>query len=136
MAAVAGALLVLADADLRPLRVTEHLRRHGTVGPIELCAPVSADEQDGRGERRALVLLQAVDEQPFAFADAVLLSGNLDDRVGHVIRRSARAGCPQKPGHDTDYERFAESKSSIHSDMGTYSGAASAAAAASPGPSD
>src|SRR5512144_2905415 len=48
----------------------------------------------------------------------------------------SRAEGPQKPGHDTDYERFAESKSSIHTDMGTYSGAVSAVGAASPGSSD
>ena len=68
---------------------------------------------------------EPVDEQPLALADAVLLSGNLDDRVGHgFLGRSRRAQAARRNRRmiaATVRER--ESKSSIHSDIGTYSGA-------------
>ena len=59
---------------------------------------VAADEQDGRRERRAVLLAQAVDEQPLALADAVLLAGNLDDRVGHrVLERRGQQDAGEPP---------------------------------------
>jgi hypothetical protein len=76
----------------------------------------------GRSERTcALVLVQAVDEQPLALADAVLLSGNLDDRVGHVSEGRRGPEARESPRMIADYARFEASKSSIHSDIGTYS---------------
>src|SRR5262249_7543693 len=126
---VAGALLVLADADLRAFRLAQDLRGHDAHAGLELGSAVTSDEEYRRTEGRPLVLAKSVDEQTLAFADAVLLSGNLDDRVGHVIPRSARAHGPRKPAHDTGYGRRAASKSSIHSDMGTSSGTPSSAGA-------
>src|SRR5947208_7841091 len=55
---------------------------------------VAADEQDAQLDRRALVGAQAVDEQPLALLDAVLLAAETDDRVGaHGVE--TRAGRPR-----------------------------------------
>src|SRR5262249_23289611 len=56
VAPVARALLVLADPDLRALRVTEDLGGHDSRVGLELCRAVASDEEDGRSEGRALVL--------------------------------------------------------------------------------
>ena len=77
---VAGATAVLADADLLAELVPDdargHRRRRREIGRA-----VAADEQDARLDRRALVDAQAVDEQPLALLDAVLLAAETDDRV-------------------------------------------------------
>ena len=96
VAAVAGALLVLPDADLRALHGAEDLRLHHGAR-VEIRLTVSAHEQDGGRERRAVVLVQPVHEQPLALADAVLLPGNLDDRVRHVVIEIVR---PKSLGPD------------------------------------
>ena len=84
--------------------------RSGIERGLAVAAP---DEQDGRRERRAVVLAQAVHEQPLALADAVLLPGNLDDRVRHVVIEMGRRSSPcltsrrladeppAKPQHDS-----------------------------------
>src|SRR5262249_36641602 len=77
---VPGAAAVLADADLLAELVPDHASGHGRRRREIGCA-VAADEQDTRFERRALVLAQAVDEQPLALTDAVLLAAETDDRV-------------------------------------------------------
>src|SRR5262249_45730891 len=83
MAPVPGSAAVLADPDLvaEPMADDERgdRRRRGEVG-----AAVAPDEQDLRREGLALVGLEAVDEQPLALADAVLLAADGDDRVAHV----------------------------------------------------
>src|SRR5581483_5643032 len=79
VALVAGAALVLADADLRAALVRVHLHRDGGVA-----------EQDVRAERPALVRLQAVDDQRLALADAVLLPSETDDRVVHRWKKRGR----------------------------------------------
>ena len=77
---VPGALLVLADPDLLAELVPDdargHRRRRREIGRA-----VAADEQDARLEGLALVDLEAVDEQPLALVDAVLLTAETDDRV-------------------------------------------------------
>src|SRR5262249_4577137 len=64
VALVAGAPLVLADADLRPALVRDHGR-----GDLDA---VVAEQHLGR-ERAALVGVDAVDDERLAVADAVLL---------------------------------------------------------------
>ena len=66
-------------------------------------------------ERLPLVELQAVDEQPLALPDAVLLAADGDDRVAHLVETRA--------GEAREGRSVAESAlrdSSPHSDMGTY----------------
>src|SRR5688500_6681794 len=46
-----------------------------------------------------------------------------------LSQRSASARGPQEPPHDSGYPRARVSKSSIHSDIGTYSGSPLSAAA-------
>src|ERR1700737_3597945 len=88
MALVAGALLVLADPDLRPTPVLEHRRgaRHARVA-----------EQDVRLERRALVELDPVHDDVLAFADAVLLATEFDDCVVHTEKNRRHRG-PRSAG--------------------------------------
>ena len=88
MALVAGALLVLADPDLRPAPVLEHLRghRHARVA-----------EQHVRLERLALVELDAVHDDVLAFADAILLATEIDDCVVHSGEKS-QAQSPRSVG--------------------------------------
>src|SRR4029079_17613091 len=83
VALVAGAPLVLADADLRAALVRDHLRGDGAVA-----------EQYVRAERLALCGLEPVHEQRLALADAILLSTETDDCVVHK-RRKARTGSPR-----------------------------------------
>ena len=85
--AIAGAALVLADADLVAERVADDARRHRRRRR-EIGLAFAADEQDARIERLALVGLQAVDEQPLALPDAVLLAADGDDRVAHVVENA------------------------------------------------
>ena len=114
VAAVAGALLVLADADLRAFDGTQDLRTHLHVPGIEHGIAVAAHEQDGRRDRRAVLLGESVHQQTLALTDAVLLSGNLDDRVGHVVDRCRWAILPaerrgrgaREPGMIPDARRF------------------------------
>ncbi len=74
MTLVAGALAVLADADLGSPLVRQHLHRH---------LDAITAEQDIGHERSALVGMQAVDNERLAVADAVLLVSDSDDRVFH-----------------------------------------------------
>src|SRR5262249_21644850 len=91
-------LLVLADADLRPLRRAEDASGHLDVPGRDDGLSLAADEQDRGCEGRPVVLVQAVDEQPLALTDAVLLPGNLDDRVGHgVLQRKGRRHTSRGP---------------------------------------
>src|SRR5579871_470854 len=84
---VAGAALVLADADLLAELVADDPRGHGRRRR-EIGRAIPADEQDARLEGLALVHLQAVDEQPLALLDAVLLAAETDDRVAaHNVKR-------------------------------------------------
>ena len=63
---------------------------------VEHRRAVAAHQKHGWRERRAFVLGKPVCEQPLSLADAVLLPGNLDDRVGHGhLRRSERASGPR-----------------------------------------
>ena len=65
-----------------------------TSGGRDLRLPVAAGEQHGRRERRAVLEREAVDEQPLALADAVLLAADGDDRVAHargLLTRKSRA---------------------------------------------
>src|SRR5205085_3206161 len=86
-AAVAGVLLVaraaavLADADLLAELVADDARGDGR-GRREIRRAVAADQQDARLNSRTLGGAQAVDEQPLALSDAVLLAAQTDDRVG------------------------------------------------------
>ncbi len=73
MPLVAGALAVLADQDLRPALVREHLRSHGRT----------VAEQDVGSEGLPLVCLDAVDDKRLALPDAVLLAAKTDDCVVH-----------------------------------------------------
>src|SRR5581483_3028887 len=88
---VAGAALVLADADLLAELVPDDARGHGGRRR-EIRRAVPADEQDARLERLALVDLEAVDEQPLALLDAVLLTAEADDRVTVHGMESAGSG--------------------------------------------
>src|SRR4029077_1128727 len=87
LAPVAGVLLVarapavLPDADLLAELVPDDTGGHGRGGR-EIRRAAAAYQQDARLEGRALVRTQAVDEQPLAFGDAVLLAAETDDRVG------------------------------------------------------
>src|SRR5512133_1826765 len=67
MPPVAGALAVLADADLFALHVAEDLRRDLDLR-LEVGLPVAAGEENVRVERLALVGLDPVHEQPLALA--------------------------------------------------------------------
>src|SRR6266545_2557625 len=59
---------------------------------LQVRLAVPAQEEERGMERLALVRLDAVDEQPFALADAVLLATHRDDRVAlHLVRTRARA---------------------------------------------
>src|SRR6266545_8382591 len=59
---------------------------------LQVRLAVPAQEEERGMERLALVGLDAVDEQPFALADAVLLATHRDDRVAlHLVRTRARA---------------------------------------------
>src|SRR5205823_3592940 len=51
-------------------------------GRREIRRAVAADQQDARLNSRTLVGAEAVDEQPLALSDAVLLAAQTDDRVG------------------------------------------------------
>src|SRR5579862_5990583 len=90
--AVAGAPAVLADPDL-----VAELMAHDAGGDgrrrrdLRLAAP--AGEQHLRVEGLALIGFQAVDEQPLALLDAVLLAADGDDRVAH--KRGKRG--PERP---------------------------------------
>src|SRR5262245_40453755 len=81
--AIAGAAAVLADDHLLTEDVSGHLRRH--LGALERVAELRlavASEHDQVGmEGLPLVMRQAVDEQTLAFAHAVLLPADRDDRV-------------------------------------------------------
>jgi hypothetical protein len=83
VAAVAGALLVLADADLRPTLLADDADGDGHPFRRDRDVAVAADEQHLRREGGAVVELHAVDEQPLALTDAVLLAADGDDRVAH-----------------------------------------------------
>src|SRR6478609_5301866 len=101
VALVAGALLVLADANLRAALLTDDLDRDGHVLRGERRCAVTADEQHVRRERLAVLGCEPVDEQALTFADAILLATEGDDCVAHtsVLSGAENAGrCPQAEG--------------------------------------
>src|SRR3954471_10981685 len=85
-ALVAALRLVLEDADLRATLVADD--RGGDLGlaqvAAELGVAVAGDQQRLQLDRRALVGLQALDEQRLPLRDAVLLAAGLDHGVGGV----------------------------------------------------
>src|SRR5262249_22896544 len=80
--AIARAAAVLADPHLLAELVADDARRDGRRRR-ELGLAVAAGEKHLRVEGLALLGLQAVDEQPLALLDAVLLAPDGDDRVAH-----------------------------------------------------
>ena len=64
-----------------PELVADDRGRHLRVFGDELGRAVAADEQDVGVEGLALVPAEAVDEEPLALVDAVLLAAECDDRV-------------------------------------------------------
>src|SRR5206468_12613437 len=83
VALVAGALAVLADPDLLAEHVVEDAGRHRRRGR-QIRGALAAGHQDARLEGLAGLRLEAVDEQPLALLDAVLLAADGDDRVAHT----------------------------------------------------
>src|SRR5581483_4375186 len=96
VAPVAGAPFVLSAADLVAERVADHARRHRRRRR-DVRLAVAPDEQDARVERLPLVGLQAVDEQPLALLDAVLLPADGDDRVAHSVENAEPARIGRAP---------------------------------------
>src|SRR5262245_7547070 len=76
--------LVLADDDLVAEKVLRDPSGDDLALQVVRAQPrlaVAAEQEHVRLERRALVVREAIDEQPFALPDPVLLSADLDDRV-------------------------------------------------------
>lgn len=86
-APVARAALVLANDDLLAEDVRRHFGRHLLALDLvaELRLSVAAEEKDVRMERLALLHGEAVDEQPLALADTVLLSADGDHCVCSLL---------------------------------------------------
>src|ERR1051325_4753672 len=85
MTLVARAAPVLADDDLRPALVRDHLRRYRPVA-----------EQDVWRERLALVGAHAVHDERLALPDAVLLTAKTDDCVIHARQCPRGRSCPPR----------------------------------------
>src|SRR5579862_1191412 len=96
---VAGALLVFPDADLLAELVADDARGDGRRRREIGCA-VAANKQDARLEGLALLHLEAVDNEPLALLDAVLLTAETDDRVAahEKCRCVENAGCEPASG--------------------------------------
>jgi len=85
-AAVARALLVLADDDLLSEHVLDHPGRDLPALQLVLTEKrlaIPADEHEVGMESGSLLVGEPVDEQPLALANAVLLAADGDDRVAH-----------------------------------------------------
>ena len=81
MLLVAALRLVLSDPHFLAEDVTDDARGHLRLGR-EVDLPVAAEHEQRRMEGLPFVGLDAVDEQPLALLDAVLLASDLDDCVG------------------------------------------------------
>ena len=120
MALVAILGPVLADPDLLAEDVADNARRH--LRPRrERPGAVAADEQHARLEGLALVRADAVDEQPLALADDVLLPAHGDDRVAVGLRGHSVENAGVGPASRASLAEIQspEPISSPHSDIGT-----------------
>ena len=131
VAAVAGALLVFADADLRAFDGTQEVRTPPSR-PRYRARDRRRRPRAGRSARSSRRPGESVHQQTLALTDAVLLSGNLESR--RSCRRSLSMGdsarerrgeAPASRGMNRRSTLSAgrplparRSKSSIHSDMG------------------